>query len=705
MSSRIIAPLSVFSCLCVLATGCSLGNFHTTTTMPSSGSTTLNIAGKVHGGQQPVSGATIQLYAANTTTNQGASTSMLTTTVTTTSPGGTFNINGDYTCPPSNPLVYIVSTGGNPGLSGTVNNTDMTLMSLLGPCNSLSTSTYIVLNELSTVASVQALSSFMSDYAHVGSAPSNLVGIAGAFATASETYDFSSGNFNGNGVDLDLPELQLNTLANILAACVNTTGGVSGDTSPCGKLLSLTSSADTATAALHMAQSPGNNTSQLYGLIPASAPFQPYFSSVPTDFTAVVGFSLPANVQSGTLDSNGNIWLYTGGYNYNTVTDQSTDTQGSIFAYDNNFNELFSLSSPYAGFYFPTGLAPDASGNVYSINANNTVSEFNSGPSAISPAGGWPSGFTNAFTGIGTGNGYYQDPSSVGPISVDALGNIWVTGPFASTTACYSELSKTGTNITPSNITAFCTAIGTAFSGFATDGSGSAWASGEEAIAKVNASGALAATAPTSQSCFEPTFNVFTLNLDPDVATISVLYDHVNNHLWGISETGAGTITDAGAALFCDVAGSTMPFIGEYASTSTTPGDPYSAGSLLITSAALDGAGNLWFITNGVAATGTVGSAAGTFNGTVSYSSYLGELSPSGALLTPFNATTGTYGLQPAGLGTNATATSTGGSILNQAESVSLLGVDRSGNIWALDSQTNKLLKISGLATANTVNY
>jgi hypothetical protein len=74
-------------------------------------------------------------------------------------------------------------------------------------------------------------------------------------------------------------------------------------------------------------------------------------------------------------------------------------------------------------------------------------------------------------------------------------------------------------------------------------------------------------------------------------------------------------------------------------------------------------------------------------------------------LLTPFNAATSTYGFQPAGLGTNATATSTGGSIFNQSESVSLLGVDRSGNIWALDSQSNKLLKISGLATANTVNY
>jgi len=665
----------------------------------------MNIAGKVHGGQQPVSGSTIQLYAANTTTNQGASTPMLTTTVTTAA-DGSFTITHDYTCPASNPLVYIVSTGGNPGLGGSVNNTDLALMSLLGTCTSLSSSTYVLINELSTVASVQALSSFMSDYAHVGSAASNLVGVAGAFATASYTYDFSTGNFSDNGADLGLPELQLNTLANILAACVNSAGGVSGDSSPCGKLLSLDGggSSDTVTAALQMTQSPGHNTSQLYGLISGSAPFQPYFTTVPTDFTAVVGYTVPPNIQAGTLDSNGHIWLYTGGYNYDTVADQSTDTQGVITVYDNNFNQLFTISPGTGGLYYPNGMTPDASGHVFTINANNTISEFNSTGTAVSPAGGWPTGFTSTFTGIGSGNGYVTSDSQAGPIGVDAQGNIWVVAPTTATTGCYGELNSSGSIITPTGISAFCTTIGTLTSA-ATDGSGNAWALGFQAIGKVNASGTLAATAPTSASCFEPEFNAFFSNLDFDVATFDVLYDHVHNQLWGLSETGAGAITDSGTAVFCDPASPTMPFIGEYASTSTTPGDPYSAGSLLLTSAVLDGGGNLWFTTEGVAATGTVGAAAGTFNGTVKYSTFLGEISPSGTLLTPLNAATSTYGLQPTGLGSNVTATSTGGSIFNQSSSVGLLGVDPSGNIWAVDSPSNKVLKISGLATANTVNY
>jgi hypothetical protein len=660
----------------------------------------LNIAGKVHGGQQPVSGATIQLYEANTTTDQGASTPMLTTTVTTAA-DGTFSITGDYTCPASNPFVYIVSTGGNPGLGGTVNNTDLTLMTMLGTCSSLSSSTYVLLNELSTAASVDALSLFMSDATHVGSAPSDLVGIAGPFADASDYLDLT-----GNSMDLDLPNLLLNTTADILAACVNTAGGTSGDGSPCGNLLSLTGGTDTVTAALSMTQSPGHNTSQLYALITPSAPFQPYLTSVPSDFNPVMGYSVSPDVRTAALDSNGHIWLYTGGYSYNTVTNMSTDTEGVITVYDNNFNQLFTVSPGTGGLYYPTSLASDKSGHVFAMNANNTVSEFSSSGGAISPSGGWATGFTSGFTGTGTGNEYQDDPSEAGPIAVDAQGNIWVNGKTDSASNCYGELNSSGTIITPASITAFCTALGDEVIAATTDGSGNAWALGEEAIGKVNASGTLAATAPTSASCFYPESEYF-LNpsVSVDAVTEFIRYDHVNNQLWGVSLAGAGAVTDSGTSLFCDAPSASMPFIAEYESTSTTPGDPYSAGSVLITSAALDGAGNLWFTLGGVAATGTVGTVSGTFNGTVTYSTWLGELNPSGTLLSPLNTTTPTYGYQPAGLGANVTFTSAGGSVVTESASAELLGVDSSGNIWALDSDTGKVLKITGMATANTVNY
>ena len=96
------------------------------------------ISGMVHGGQQPITGATVKLYVAGSTGYGSAATYTTgndllgNNTVTTNSSGG-FNITGDYTCPSSSSLVYIVASGGNPGLTGTVNNTASTLVAALGP--------------------------------------------------------------------------------------------------------------------------------------------------------------------------------------------------------------------------------------------------------------------------------------------------------------------------------------------------------------------------------------------------------------------------------------------------------------------------------------------------------------------------------------------------------------------------------------------
>src|SRR5438445_4103263 len=70
----------------------------------------------VHGGQQPVSGATLQLYAVGTTGDGSAATALLTQAVTSDA-NGNFDITGAYTCPSASTLVYITATGGNPGLS------------------------------------------------------------------------------------------------------------------------------------------------------------------------------------------------------------------------------------------------------------------------------------------------------------------------------------------------------------------------------------------------------------------------------------------------------------------------------------------------------------------------------------------------------------------------------------------------------------
>src|ERR1700722_16652441 len=72
-----------------------------------------SIAGRARGGQQPVVGATIQLYEIGQTGYPSAAKPILTSSVLTVA-GGTFSITGDYTCDAGS-YVYITASGGNPG--------------------------------------------------------------------------------------------------------------------------------------------------------------------------------------------------------------------------------------------------------------------------------------------------------------------------------------------------------------------------------------------------------------------------------------------------------------------------------------------------------------------------------------------------------------------------------------------------------------
>ncbi len=653
------------------------------------------ITGIVHGGQQAIGGATIQLYAANMTTDMGASMPLLNTTVTTANDGtGSFSITNDYTCPLTNPPVYLVATGGNPGLGGSVNNSDIVLTASLGLCSNLTSSTYVVINEFSTVGMAYLVAPFMRDATHIGASPTNPGAMASWFTSAANFANDPNGVASGSS----LSGLELNTFSDILAACVNTAGGTSGDGSPCGKLLQATGGTDTTTAAIEMTQSPWINASTLYGLITGTPPFQPYFSGVPSDFVTSVGFSYPANLRAGTLDSNGRLWLYTGGWTYDTVANTSTDVPGVITVYDNNFNQLFTVSAGTGGLYYPDSMAADSSGHVYAVNANNTISEFNSSGGAISPAGGWSTGVATVFTGTGTGDNYQTSSVQAGPIAIDAAGTIWGKVP-SSMGNCYFEMNSTGTVITPATEAA-CTTLGPPIVGAgAPDGSGNAWASGSSSIVKANSAGNVAATAPTSTGCFSPSAS------SSYATTTSLAYDRVEGQVWGYSELGAGVISDGGTASFCDATPATIPTITPTPFSILTPGNPVSLSALLINSAALDGGGNLWLSTGGSFATGTA-TGLTTFNGTVNYSAWLVEISPSGALLSPYNAGGSVYGYQPAGLGMNASANVTGETAIVAASPyTSLLGVDSGGNIWATDTLTRRVLKISGLATANSVNY
>ena len=107
--------IALLSALSVLLTGCTLSSPNT-----SGASSSVQISGKVHGGQQPVSGASIQLYAVGTSADGSASTPLLTQTVTTGNDGGRL-ITSLYSCDSATLVYHLTAVGANPGFAFLLN--------------------------------------------------------------------------------------------------------------------------------------------------------------------------------------------------------------------------------------------------------------------------------------------------------------------------------------------------------------------------------------------------------------------------------------------------------------------------------------------------------------------------------------------------------------------------------------------------------
>jgi streptogramin lyase len=406
----------------------------TTIPVPVQGS---SFQGRVYGGQSPITGATVQLYAASTSGygvpyNYAAGTSLLGNNAVTTDGGGFFNIGGDYTCPSASTLVYLVAYGGNPGLGVGMNNASIAGMAALGPCGNLSASTFISLNELTTVASVWALSPFMSSIVGIGtSGPTststgNPQGLINAFASVNKVVNIASGTVGGPALPSGaiLPVQKIYLLADILAACINSSGNT-GPASPCGMLFTYATvngvtPSDTITAAMNIAQHPNQNVVQLATLAGRTPPF-PNTAGIPSDFSIVIsyvggGLSAPKGVAT---DTAGNVWLANSGNNTVTKLDAAgvTSTDPSGFLSGVNGFMAASLSTPSA-------VAIDASGNAWIANtgASSSVTKLTSDGST-----------QTVYTGGGL-----STPRS---LSIDAFSNIWVANYGNST---LSRVSSSG---------------------------------------------------------------------------------------------------------------------------------------------------------------------------------------------------------------------------------------------------------------------
>jgi polygalacturonase len=267
------------------------------------------LQGAAHGGLQPIKGATVQLYSVGTTGNGSAATPLITSITVTTSdgtsiggnasnnnnklPAGNFTITNDYTCPSATALVYITVTGGNAG-GGT--NSAISLMAALGQCQTLASTPFIDINELSTVAAVYALAPYITSYTSIGSTYADSVGLSTAFNLAAQYQNFATGATPGTNVPSNktVPTAQLSTIANILSNCVNSSGSTINGT-PCGSLFQAVKpsggSAPTETigATLDLALNATSvSPSTLFGLSTPSAPYQPADTNAPADWTVAL---------------------------------------------------------------------------------------------------------------------------------------------------------------------------------------------------------------------------------------------------------------------------------------------------------------------------------------------------------------------------------------------------------------------------------
>ena len=520
---RSVASLAAATGLVALLSGCAgniPANFGSSTPLTAD----IHVMGSVYGGQTPIIGATVQLYTVGTSGVASAASALISQTPTvgqneTTATGG-FNLTGLYTCPSPSSEVYLTATGGNPGANST--NSDLALAVALGDCNTLvaNASTpgfHIAVNEATTVAAAYALAPFASSLTNVGTTGVEPAGLVNAFANANLLANYGTGNAGGAGLatGVTVPTSEINTIADILAACVNSGGGASGDGSACGTLFAATGvTTNTFDAALQIAKHPGaSKITALYSTVAPQAPFQPALASAPADFSVAVTYAGSSSLASPwgiAIDAAGNAWVTNeSGTNITEFTPSGTaasytatglvgpqsiaiDNSGNIWVANTAGNSVVefpsgSVNTPSSftagGIAGPTAIAIDHNNDIFIANLNgNSVTELNTSGAAlnsspllasgnitvptgiaVAPSGGEvlvTSGSSAGSVAILSNTGAYlqslNDGTLVGPVSLAYGGGQLVVSGFttgASVAGALSEFGSTGTAAANSPVT------------------------------------------------------------------------------------------------------------------------------------------------------------------------------------------------------------------------------------------------------------
>jgi hypothetical protein len=622
MTNRTIAILSVLFCTSLSLTGCANMDSAAAANPVTQGG---NFSGTVHGGRQPVANATVILWAAG---NTGYGSTAQELVQTTSDANGLFSFGPTsghtYTCPDSasttvSESIYITATGGQP-TTGITNSAAAFLVGL-GDCPTVQTDNpNVTLNEVTTVATMYALQQFFSittaptplpgttivGLGSIGASSSNLTGMRNAFFTVNNLVNIASGQsvvtnvsaavsgYTTNPVVTVTPDItKINTLADIIAACMNTAGATSTACHTLFADVASTGAVDTVQAAYDLAVNPTStvsgtsNVSAIYNNSVPQSPFGPSLSGAPADWTVGVTYGsnsfktiaattspaapagtayLLTNPEWIGIDTQGNVWVS------NNATSSSA-TPG------NSATELSGVGIPEVQIFTaagnianPSGLALDPANDVY-------VSSY-----GASGAGQQIVEYTN----LSVVKTFLLSAPGPAAIASDGAGNIYIADFGAGSTAGSGDLevipvaSSNGTTASPQ---ATGISVGPN-SSLAIDANNTLWLSNNASTATIQlicSANPCAATSTTVAS-------------NPQ----SIAIDHSGN-VW------VGNISTS----------TTSGSLAEIAETSTTTitavsGSPFSGGGLANPFRGIvDGNGNVWE-TNFVTGGGTVSEMSNT---------------------------------------------------------------------------------------------
>ncbi len=415
-------------------------------------------------------------------------------------------------------------------------------MAMLGVCpgvgNFTNTVSYVYMNEVATAAMAYAMAGFATDSLHMGASAANETGLQNAALNAASLYNIEgaplelAGNSSagegqianqttvaGNGAVV--PQAELNTIGNILAACVDSANTSTTASVACTTLFTDATSTgttsgvkpiDTATAAINIAHNPGApNVIALWELASGVVPFAPQLTAAPKDFTVAITYNNIATPGSIAMDAVGDAFIptnstsghvtelsptgavlatsATGGSGFDSI---AVAPNGNIYVAASGSNAVYAYTSslgavtgsPWTSptMTAPTSVAVDTSGYVYVTDgASSIIRKFTS-------SGTLSASITNACL------------SGVTSISIDTAGYLW-TSAYSKSDGCRVSnpggaytFDEGGSLLQPGNL--------------AIDSNGKGWAplGGANDLAGVTASGSGALYGSSSQGLSTPTW-------------------------------------------------------------------------------------------------------------------------------------------------------------------------------------------------------